>query len=328
MSISPVDGYISANELQLHYRRWSPSEPGGAFSFCHAERSEGSVSMGTEMLRSPTINRGATHDSSVPPILLLHGLASAARIWDLVAPFLTARGYVVTALDQRGHGESDKPNTGYDFATIIADDTAAVQALNIERPILVGHSWGALVALQYAAVHPEQTTALVMVDGGLGQLSLRPGWTREQAMKDLAPPRFAGTPRDTFLSYIRSGPLGQQWTPQLEDIMLHIVQLRDDDTVAPRLDFENHLQVIGAMWDQPTYDLYQQIRCPTKLILAEQKPASEAQEMFLRMRLEGLARIQELRPDIRIVLMPNTIHDIPLQRPAELAQEIADLLSP
>ena len=167
-----------------------------------------------------------------------------------------------------------------------------------------------------------------MVDGGLGQLSLRPGWTREQAMKDLAPPRFAGTPRDTFLSYIRSGPLGQQWTPQLEDIMLHIVQLRDDDTVAPRLDFENHLQVIGAMWDQPTYDLYQQIRCPTKLILAEQKPASEAQEMFLRMRLEGLARIQELRPDIRIVHMPNTIHDIPLQRPAELAQEIADPLSP
>jgi pimeloyl-ACP methyl ester carboxylesterase len=131
---------------------------------------------------------------------LLHGLASAARIWDLVAPFLAARGHVVTALDQRGHGESDKPNSGYDFATIIADDTATAQALNIERPILVGHSWGALVALQYAAVHPEQTTALVMVDGGLGQLSLRPGWTREQAMKDLAPPRFAGTPRDTFLA--------------------------------------------------------------------------------------------------------------------------------
>ena len=290
MSISLADGYISANGLQLHYRRWSLPEPGG----------------------------------TLPPILLLHGLASAARIWDLGAPVLAARGHLVTALDQRGHGESDKPNTGYDFATIIADDTAAVQALNIEHPILVGHSWGALVALQYAAVHPKQTTALVMVDGGLGQLSLRPGWTREQAMKDLAPPRFAGTPRDTFLSYIRSGPLGQQWTPQLEDIMLHIVQLRDDDTVAPRLDFENHLQVIGAMWDQPTYDLYQQIRCPIKLILAEQKPTSEAQEMFLRMRLEGLARIQELRPDIHIVRMPDTIHDIPLQRPAELAQEIAD----
>jgi pimeloyl-ACP methyl ester carboxylesterase len=274
MSIQPVDGFIPANGLQLHYRRWSPLEP----------------------------------ESNLPHIFLLHGLASAAHIWDLVAPLLVAHGYVVTALDQRGHGESEKPDSGYDFDTIVADDAGAVEALHIVRPIIVGHSWGALVALQYAAVYAEQVAALVMVDGGVGQLSLRP--------------RFAGTPRDTFLSYVKSGPLGQQWTPQLEDIMLHIVQLRDDGTVAPRLHFENHLQIIGAMWDQPTYDLYQQLRCPTALILAEQKPTSATQEAFFRMRAEGLAYIQQLRPDIRVVRMPDTIHDIPLQRPAELAEEI------
>lgn len=299
MPILPVDGFVSANGLQLHYRHWS----------------------------SPVGASLAGAQSNPPPILLLHGLASAARIWDLIAPLLAARGHSVTALDQRGHGESDKPKTGYDFATIIADDTSAVQALGIEHPIVVGHSWGAAVALQYAATHPGQVTALVMVDGGVNQLSLRPDWSREQAMKDLAPPRFAGTPRDTFLSYIRSGPLGQQWTPQLEDIMLHIVRLQDDNTVAPRLDFENHLQIIGAMWDQPTFDFYQQLHCPAMLILAEQKPTSEAQEVLLRMRLQGLAHIRELRPDIRIVRMPDTIHDIPLQRPTELAEEIALLCS-
>ena len=294
MSILPIDGFIPANGLQLHYLRWSPEVPRG----------------------------------DLPPILLLHGLASAARIWDLVASQLVSRGYVITALDQRGHGESDKPTTGYDFATIIADDTAAVQALDINRPVVVGHSWGALVALQYAAVYPDTTTALIMVDGATGQLSQRPGWSREQAMKDLAPPRFTGTPRETFLSFIRSGPLGQQWTPELEDIMLHIVQLRDDDTIAPRLDFENHLQVIGAMWDQPTFDLYRQLRCPAKFIVAEQQPTSDAQETLMRMRLQGLARIQELLPSICIVHMPDTIHDIPLQRPTELAEEIAGYAPP
>jgi pimeloyl-ACP methyl ester carboxylesterase len=288
MSISPIDGFVSANGLQLHYRRWFLPEP----------------------------------DPNLPPILLLHGLASASHIWNLVALLLAARGYVVTALDQRGHGESDKPNTGYDFATILADDTAAVQALDIERPVIVGHSWGAMVALEYAVRHPDAVTALVLVDGGANQLSLRPGWSREQAMRDLAPPRFAGTPRETFLSYFRNGPLGSQWTPELEDIALHIVQLRDDDTVAPRLDFENHLQVIRAMWDQPTFDLYQQVRCPVVLIVAEQEPTSETQEMFFRMRRDGLARIQALRPDIPVVRMPDTIHDIPLQRPGELAEEI------
>ena len=288
MSILPVDAFISANGLQLHYRRWW----------------------------SPDFN------PDLSPILLLHGLASSAHIWNLVAPLLAAGGYVVTALDQRGHGESDKPDTGYDFATILDDDTAAVEALEIERPILVGHSWGAMVALQFAATNFNQVTALVLVDGATNQLSSRPGWSREQAIKDLAPPRFAGTSRETFLSYFHSGPLGKQWTPQLEESILNIVQLRDDDTVAPRLDFENHLQIIGAMWDQPTFDLLKQVRCPITLIVAEQEPTNETMKAFMRMRKQGIAYIHELRPDARIVIMPDTIHDIPLQRPKELAEEI------
>jgi pimeloyl-ACP methyl ester carboxylesterase len=253
---------------------------------------------------------------------LLHGLASATPIWDLVAPLLAERGYVVIALDQRGHGESEKPNAGYDFATIVADDAAAVQALGIQHPVMVGHSWGAAVALQYAATYPNRLRALVLVDGATHQLSLRPGWSRDQAMQDLAPPRFAGTPRQVFLSRIRSGPLNELWTPQLEDIILHIVQLRDGDTVAPRLDFDNHLQIIGAMWDQPTFNLYQQVTCPITLIVAEQETFDPSYEAFLRMRREGIARIQALRPDIHLVLMSNTIHDIPLQRPMRLAEEI------
>jgi pimeloyl-ACP methyl ester carboxylesterase len=289
MTISPVDGFVASNGIRLHYRRWSPQD---------------SVS------------------PSLPSILLLHGLASSAHIWNLVAPLLAAQGYMVTALDQRGHGESEKPDHGYDFATIVADDYAAVQSLHIERPVIVGHSWGAAVALQYAATYVDEISALALVDGATNQMSSTSGWSREQAMKDLAPPRFAGTPRETFLSYIRRGPLEQQWTPELEDIMLHIVQLRDDDTVAPRLVYENHLQIIGAMWDQPTFDLYRQVKCPVTLIVAEMETADPSRERFRRMRREGIERIQNIRPDVRVVRMADTIHDIPLQRPAQLVEEI------
>jgi len=48
---------------------------------------------------------------SGPPILLLHGLASSAQTWNLVAPLL-APDYQVIALDERGHGQSDKPDSG------------------------------------------------------------------------------------------------------------------------------------------------------------------------------------------------------------------------
>jgi pimeloyl-ACP methyl ester carboxylesterase len=61
-------------------------------------------------------------------------------MWNLVAPLLAALGYIVTALDQHGHGESETLGTGYDFDTILADDAVAIEALEIERPILVGHS--------------------------------------------------------------------------------------------------------------------------------------------------------------------------------------------
>src|SRR5437660_1560594 len=131
-----------------------------------------------------------------------------------------------------------------------------------------------------------------------------------------------------LLSYFRGGPLGEQWSPELEESVLLIVQVRDDDTVAPRLDFENHLQVIGAMWDQPTFELYSRVRCPVKLIVAELQPASEQQKAFLAMRREGIALIQELCPTAQIVRMADTIHDIPLQRPRELAEEITAYAPP
>ncbi|MCX6048063.1 MAG: alpha/beta fold hydrolase [Chloroflexi bacterium] len=66
------------------------------------------------------------------PIILIHGLASTVHIWDLVAPHLIAQGRVI-ALDQRGHGLSDQPATGYDFASITTDLANFVNALGIKE---------------------------------------------------------------------------------------------------------------------------------------------------------------------------------------------------
>lgn len=291
MPFVPIDENIFVHGLHLHIRRWSP----------------------------------ARTNTALPPIVLIHGLASATRIWDFVAPFLVEYGYEVVALDQRGHGESDKPDSGYDFATIVADDAAALTELGLVNPVLVGHSWGAMVVLQYAATFPTQVSSLVLVDGATNQLSLRPNWSREQALIDLAPPRFAGTPREAFLAFYQRGPLGEQWSSELEDSVLHIVQLRADDTVAPRLAFENHLQIIGAMWDQPTLSLYQLVRCPVKLVVAEQSGVPAGREEFARQRRESIATIQRLNPSVQVVVMPDAIHDIPLQRPQRLAEEIRQM---
>src|SRR5262249_16724327 len=124
------------------------------------------------------------------PILLLHGLASTVHIWDLVAPQLTTHGHVF-ALDQRGHGLSSQPASGYDFASITADLARFAGVVRIaERFFLVGHSWGAHVALAFARRYGERLRGVVLVDGGVVDLKTRwPTW--EIAEQQMTPPDLA-----------------------------------------------------------------------------------------------------------------------------------------
>ena len=286
------DATVEAHGLRLHYRAWQPS--------------------------AGTI-------PGLPPILLIHGLASAANIWDLTAPVLAQRGFRVVALDQRGHGASDKPDHGYTFEEILADDHAVAEALHLERPVVVGHSWGGGVVLNYAAVYPQDVHAIVLVDGGFIQMGQRTGWTKEQMLKELAPPQFAGTPKDVFLTYPQRGPLAEVWSPQLEDIFLHIVELRADNTVAPRLSLANHLQILEAMWDQQTVGLYDQVTCPILLVCPEQQATDDRSRQFQAAKREGIARILAAHPSVRVEYLADTIHDVPLQRPDALAGLIAQM---
>src|ERR1035437_6884104 len=103
------------------------------------------------------------------PFLLVHGLASNARLWDGVARRLAEAGHTSAAVDLRGHGHSDNPDTGYAFATISENLQALVGSLGpaFARPILVGQSWGANVVLDFAVRYPDLARGIVLVDGGL-----------------------------------------------------------------------------------------------------------------------------------------------------------------
>ena len=106
-----------------------------------------------------------------PLIFMCHGLVSGsiASWYFQFAPALAKRHRVVL-YDLRGHGKSEQTTTGFDLATM-AQDLAALVAyyqsefgLENEQVSLVGHSYGALVALQYAAMHGPQIRSMVVVD--------------------------------------------------------------------------------------------------------------------------------------------------------------------
>src|SRR5215207_8020182 len=133
------------------------------------------------ILRLPTGLKLAYRDwgGEGQPVVLVHGLASSYRIWDFMAPLL-AEQFRVVALDQRGHGRSDKPDESFDFATYVADLRSFVELLGLGRSDFVGHSWGGNVVLQLAVELPGLAEALVLVDGGFIEIAAREGWTWER----------------------------------------------------------------------------------------------------------------------------------------------------
>lgn len=98
------------------------------------------------------------------PVVFLHSLAGNASQWSAQLEHLRP-GRRTVALDWRGHGRSESPADG-DFAlsTLEADVDEAMNRLGIERFVLVGHSSGGLVSLQYAADNPERVAGLLLVD--------------------------------------------------------------------------------------------------------------------------------------------------------------------
>jgi pimeloyl-ACP methyl ester carboxylesterase len=101
-------------------------------------------------------------DESATPVVLLHGLGSDADTWAEVGTALAGR-YRVLALDQRGHGDSE--HTGqYSFELMRDDLLGLVDALDLRRFTLVGHSMGGTVAALFAQRHPERLLGLVLED--------------------------------------------------------------------------------------------------------------------------------------------------------------------
>jgi pimeloyl-ACP methyl ester carboxylesterase len=98
------------------------------------------------------------------PVVLVHGLGAIQRSWDRIAPLLAPHLRVVS-YDQRGHGGSQAA-TDYSPDAFTADLEAVLDALALERPVLVGHSFGALLAVEVAAGRPG-CAGVVAVDGGL-----------------------------------------------------------------------------------------------------------------------------------------------------------------
>ena len=100
-------------------------------------------------------------DPAGEPVLLLHGYTDSSRSWSTTAPHLAHYRLIIP--DQRGHGAADTPACCYSLSAFADDARQLLDALNIQRAAVVGHSLGSMVAITMAAEYPERVSSITLV---------------------------------------------------------------------------------------------------------------------------------------------------------------------
>ena len=120
-------------------------------------------------------------DGSGDPVLLIHGVTSSNRAFQLFADALIARGKAVYAVDLRGRGDSNNLPAPFGMAQHAKDMAAVIEYLHLIKPDIIGHSMGGFVAAALDNLYPNLVGEIVFVDGGM-PLPLPVGMSLEQAI--------------------------------------------------------------------------------------------------------------------------------------------------
>ncbi len=279
-----------ASGLTLHIRRWAadraaPADP--------AEESDGGVSA---------------------PFLLAHGLGSNARTWDGVGRALALGGHIAIAVDLRGHGLSGKPATGYDMYSVSADVAELVTALDLDRPILVGQSWGASVVLQAAIRHPGSARGIVLVDGHTVN-TCDEFVTWEECWRRLSPPPSAGIPREKIKAWFQlSHP---DWSDEAIEGSLGSFAVGGDGKVSPWLSLANCEQIVRALWEERVEEDWSLVGVPVLIV-----PVECSDTIRTTSKRRGAEAATVSLSARRVPVQADWFkgdHDIHLQQPAEVA---------
>ena len=260
------------------------------------------------------LTRGLDHPGM--PMLLVHGLASNARLWDGVAERLAAAGHPVAAVDQRGHGQSDKPDSGYDFATLTDDLLTVLHDLGWQTAWLAGQSWGANVVLEVGARHPDAAAGLVLVDGGTMELGGRyADWATCEAV--LAPPPLNGTSAARFEHLVRTNH--PDWPESGIAGTLANVEVLGDGTIRPWLSRSNHMTILRHMWEHRLSERYPLVKIPVLVLPAE----DQGNQRWMAGKRQEVARAGAALERSVTRWIPGD-HDLHAQHPDLIAELIHD----
>jgi len=197
-----------------------------------------------------------------PTIILLHGLSANAHFFDgLAASRLPNR---LLAVDLRGRGQSDKPETGYSMADHAADIVGLMDNLGLDQVILAGHSFGGLLTCYLAANFPERISKCIVMDSGF----LHP------SVKEIIKPSLdrLGQRIPSWESYrdaVKGAAFWQgYWDTAVENYYRADVQTNKDGSVQARSRPELIEEAVDKALAEPWASIFSQVQQPAIMLHA------------------------------------------------------------
>ncbi|GCE10615.1 alpha/beta fold hydrolase [Tengunoibacter tsumagoiensis] len=322
--LEPRSSFVATDAVRLHYLEWNPV----ASSVAQAEEQWKPDNVET----LSAINE-QSNDNDAVPLILLHGLGATADTWRLVANHLGQQRQVF-AFDLRGHGASEQSADGYDLITVAEDVISGMARLGLGQVALVGHGWGARVALVIASRHQALISHLILIDCPHVEPRHWPGMTRERFIREQMEPEIYVS-RARYLQEWQN-ELDPIWSPMIEEIVMTYVTLLSDGRLVNLLQAEHQRQIRSSLWDDRAVSYYPRLQCPVLLIPAASQPIPgeeppehlEQAAEFSAAKGQMAAQVARAIPHCSVYWMAETAHDIQLQRPQLLADIMLAFLHP
>ena len=199
-------------------------------------------------------------------VLAVHGLTANCRSFDEVAAAL-APTHRVLAVDLRGRGLSDKPDTGYSSQHHVADLAAAADDLGVESFFLMGHSLGAFLALAFTAAHPDRVKGVILLDGG-ANLTLEQWAKVSEGIKPSLERLGRVFPSfDAYVETVKKAPFMQPWN-ELAELYFRYESEEVEGGVRSRIKPEHIQEERVNLATLNTEELYPQVTCPVLILRA------------------------------------------------------------
>lgn len=253
------------------------------------------------------------------PLLCVHATGFHGRVWEPFVPRLRER-FSVSSLDQRGHGDSDKPGSGYEWQKFGDDVLAVIDHLGLTQPVGIGHSAGATALIFAETSRPGTFSRLVLMDPTLMPPELRAAVPAglnpmsEQARRR----RAVWESAEELIDRLRDGTPLSSWRDDfLRAYVSYGTFLREDGKVELKCPPEIEAQIYATASAHDGWERLADVKTPTLLLTGESSPMWSADRSALAASQLATGRNSVVRGG----------HFFPMENPDEVLDEILPFLS-